>query len=122
MLTIMQYGRSVYNVNMIDLKKETPLDTELNQTELNQALELLHFGFRSITSHPDQQLSELGYSRVHHRILYFVGRHSGCSINELLAIMQVSKQYLHRPLRQLVEDGYIRVNQDQEDRRIKRLQ
>ncbi len=88
---------------------------------LNQALEALHFGFRAITAHPDERLRALGYSRVHHRILYFIGRHPGCSINELLGIMRVSKQYLNRPLRQLIGDGYIRVLRDTRDRRVKRL-
>ncbi len=88
---------------------------------LNQALEALYFGFRAITAHPDERLRALGYSRVHHRILYFVGRNPGCSINELLGIMRVSKQYLNRPLRQLVEDGYIQSRQDTRDRRVKRL-
>ncbi len=88
---------------------------------LNEALEALHFGFRSITAHPDERLKALGCSRVHHRILYFIGRNTGCSINELLGIMRVSKQYLHRPLRQLIEDGYVETRQDEGDRRIKRL-
>ncbi len=88
---------------------------------LNEALEALHFGFRAVTAHPDERLKALGYSRVHHRILYFVGRNPGCSVNELLRIMRVSKQYLNRPLRQLVEDGYIQAGQDKRDRRVKRL-
>ncbi len=91
------------------------------EQRLNQALEALHFGFRAITAHPDERLEALGYSRVHHRILYFVGRNPDCSINELLKIMRVSKQYLNRPLRQLVEDGYIQSRQDTRDRRVKRL-
>ncbi len=88
---------------------------------MNQALEALHFGFRAITAHPDERLGALGYSRVHHRILYFIGRNPGCSINELLGIMRVSKQYLNRPLRQLVEDGYIQTRKDRQDRRVKRV-
>ena len=91
------------------------------EQRLNQALEALHFGFRAITAHPDERIEALGYSRVHHRILYFVGRNPDCSINELLKIMRVSKQYLNRPLRQLVEDGYIQSRQDTRDRRVKRL-
>jgi Transcriptional regulators len=54
-------------------------------------------------------------------VLYFVGRNPGCSVNELLSIMRVSKQYLNRPLRQLVEDGYIESKRDARDRRVKRL-
>ena len=98
-----------------------PNDDSAARERLNQALEALHFGFRAITAHPDQRLQALGYSRVHHRVLYFVGRNPGCSINELLGIMRVSKQYLHRPLRQLIEDGYIEAVRDPQDRRVKRL-
>ena len=100
------------------------IDSNMSPEEvhrLNQALEALHFGFRAITAHPDERLRALGYSRVHHRVLYFVGRNPGCSVNELLGIMRVSKQYLNRPLRQLVEDGYIQSKRDTEDRRVKRL-
>ncbi|WP_456373852.1 MarR family winged helix-turn-helix transcriptional regulator [Thiolapillus sp.] len=91
------------------------------EEQLNQALELLHFGFRAITSHPDERLAALGYSRVHHRILYFIGRHPGSSVNGLLQIMKVSKQYLHRPLKRLVEDGYVLARADNRDRRSKQL-
>lgn len=105
-----------YNVNMVDLKNSIE-----EMQRLNQALELLHFGFRAITSHPDERLAGLGYSRVHHRILYFIGRNPGCSINGLLGIMKVSKQYLHRPLKRLVEDGHVLMEADSRDRRSKRL-
>lgn len=92
------------------------------ERRLNAALEAIHFGFRALTARPDARLSSLGYSRVHHRILFFVGRNPGYSINELLDIMRVSKQYLHRPLQRLIADGYIRVSPDPSDRRMKRLQ
>ena len=101
---------------MVDLKISAK-----DVQRLNQALELLHFGFRAITAHPDERLAALGYSRVHHRILYFVGRNPGCSINGLLGIMKVSKQYLHRPLKRLVEDGHVCMEADSRDRRSKRL-
>ena len=101
---------------MVDLNHE-----EQERQRLNAALELLHFGFRAIIAHPDQRLAEIGYSRVYHRILYFIGRHPNSSIKELLEIMRVSKQYLHRPLKQLVDDGYVYAQQDDEDLRIKRL-
>ena len=36
--------------------------------------------------------------------------------------MRITKQYLHRPLRQMLELGYIRQTTDSRDRRIKRLE
>ncbi|VAW56647.1 hypothetical protein MNBD_GAMMA07-2002 [hydrothermal vent metagenome] len=101
---------------MVDLKH-----TDMAQNELNVALEMLHFGFRAITHHPDQRLKEIGYTRVHHRILYFIGRNPETCINGLLATMQVSKQYLNRPLNKLVDDGYVDAWQDDKDKRMKRL-
>jgi DNA-binding MarR family transcriptional regulator len=91
------------------------------QDELNLALESMHFGFRAMVYKPDKRLAQLGLSRIHHRLLYFIGRNPGCSINELLQIMHITKQYLHRPLRQMVELGYITQTTDARDRRIKRL-
>ncbi len=103
-----------YNVNMVD-------SNDRREAELNAALEALHFGFRALTARPDARLAELGYSRVHHRILYFLGRNPDVSVQALLDIMRVSKQYLHRPLRRLVEDGYVTARRDARDRRLKRL-
>ena len=63
-----------------------------NQAILNEALELFHFAFRAFTSGPDAILAEQGLQRVHHRILYFVGRNPAISVNALLRILGVSKQ------------------------------
>ncbi|VAW70935.1 hypothetical protein MNBD_GAMMA09-3924 [hydrothermal vent metagenome] len=89
--------------------------------ELNQALEAIHFGFRALIARPDERLAEIGYSRIHHRILYFIARNPACSMNELLSVMGVSKQYLNRPLRQLTQDGYINVVVDTVDKRVRRV-
>jgi DNA-binding MarR family transcriptional regulator len=90
--------------------------------ELNQALEAMHFGFRAMTYRPDQRLAQLGLARIHHRLLYFVARQAGCSINELLQTMRISKQYLHQPLKKMIALGYLLQQPDPADRRIKRLQ
>lgn len=91
------------------------------EKELNEALEALHFAFRAVVAKPDAILTERGLSRVHHRILYFIGRKPGLSVNELLATLGISKQSLNSPLRQLTELGLVESNLDTTDRRIKRL-
>lgn len=102
---------------MVDLiSSESP-----RERELNKALEAIHFGFRAIIAKPDERLARLGFSRVHHRILYFVGRNPRLSVNDLLRILGVSKQYLNRPLRQLAEKGFLDAVQDAHDRRVKRI-
>ncbi len=91
------------------------------QQQLDQALEAMFFGFRAMTYQPDKRLAEVGLSRVHHRLLYFIGRNPDCSINELLQIMRISKQYLHQPLKKLIGLGYVNQRGDRDDRRVKRL-
>ena len=92
------------------------------EQELNLALESMHFGFRAMTYKPDQQLAQLGLARIHHRLLYFLARHPDCSVNELLRIMRISKQYLHQPFKKMIAQGYVSQQPDAEDRRIKRIQ
>ncbi|HEY9598643.1 MAG TPA: helix-turn-helix domain-containing protein [Cyanophyceae cyanobacterium] len=102
---------------MIDLNNP---DSQREQ-ELNRALEVLHFAFRAVIAKPDAILAKRGLSRVHHRILYFIGRHPGLSVNDLLAMLRVSKQSLNAPLRQLMKLELVASNADPSDRRIKRL-
>lgn len=89
---------------------------------LLEAIELLYFGYRAFTAGPDRILQEKGLGRVHHRILYFVGRNPRININELLNILGVSKQALNAPLRKLIEQGLIEAQTGAHDRRVKELQ
>lgn len=91
------------------------------ESELNQALELFHFAFRAFTAKPDQLLEARGLQRVHHRILYFVGRNPDIRVSGLLSILGVSKQALHAPLRQLLAMSLIADSPDAIDKRGKCL-
>ena len=73
------------------------------QAALREAIELFFFGYRAFTAHPDGILKRRGLSRVHHRILYFVGREPGLGVDALLDTLGVSKQALNAPLRRLIE-------------------
>jgi DNA-binding MarR family transcriptional regulator len=89
--------------------------------ELNEALELFHFAFRAFTAKPDLLLEARGLQRVHHRVLYFVGRNPGIRVSGLLATLGVSKQALHAPLRQLLAMSLIQDTPDAIDKRGKCL-
>ena len=58
---------------------------------------------------------------MHHRILYFVGRNPHGSVNALLRVLDVSKQALNAPLRQLVEMQLVAMAPAEQDRRVRRL-
>jgi DNA-binding MarR family transcriptional regulator len=94
---------------------------QFSDAHLQQAIELFYFGYRAFTAVPDQILQDKGLGRVHHRILYFVGRNPQLNINELLQILCVSKQALNAPLRRLTELGLIEVETASHDRRVKQL-
>ncbi|WP_440712523.1 MarR family winged helix-turn-helix transcriptional regulator [Gordonia sp. FQ] len=88
---------------------------------LRSAIEDLYFAYRTFTALPDRLLADLDLGRTHHRILHFVRRDPGLSVGDLLAILEVSKQAVHRPIKDLEERGYLAVTADDTDRRIRRL-
>jgi DNA-binding MarR family transcriptional regulator len=79
------------------------------QAALREAIELFFFGYRAFTAHPDSILERRGLSRVHHRLLYFIGREPGLGVDALLDTLGVSKQAINAPLRRLVELGLVGV-------------
>jgi DNA-binding MarR family transcriptional regulator len=89
--------------------------------DLRSAIELLYFAYRGFTDRPDRILERRGLGRVHHRILYFIGRRPDVSVRGLLALLAVSKQALNAPLRQLVEMKLVDTVAAADDRRVKNL-
>ncbi|MBM86206.1 MAG: MarR family transcriptional regulator [Rhodospirillaceae bacterium] len=98
-----------------------PVDSNyLREEELSQAIEMLFFAYRDFTREPYNMLAKIDLGHAHHRAIYFVGRNSGTTVTELLAILKITKQSLARVLSQLVREGYFLQNTSAEDRR-KRL-
>lgn len=88
---------------------------------MDGALLLMHFAFRGLVVKADAFLSEQGLSRVHHRLLYAVARAEGISIGQLIELLGVTKQALHRPLKFLQDAGYIVAERDAKQQRLKKL-
>lgn len=97
---------------MIDLEDEA---------SLRRAIEWFYFAYREFTAGADRLLEHRGLSRVHHRILYFVGREPDLSVKDLIATLAITKQALHAPLRQLIEMGLVLSGGDEADGRVRRL-
>ncbi len=98
------------------------VDVSRREARLRDAIELMYFAYRAFTAEPDRMLARYGLGRAHHRILYFIGRHPGLSVNALLGELAVTKQALHAPLRTLLEGQWVAARADARDRRIRRLQ
>jgi DNA-binding MarR family transcriptional regulator len=84
-------------------------------------IELMFFAYRDFVSDPDEILRQFGFGRAHHRVLHFVGRDPGMTVQQLLDILRITKQSLARVLNMLVEDGYVTQAQGQVDRRQRLL-
>jgi len=96
-------------------------DTNTTPNDLRSAMEAFFYAYRAFTGRPDEILAKRGLARVHHRILFFVARHPGLSVKELLQALGVSKQAVNMPLRQLIEMGLIATSTANHDKRIKSL-
>ncbi|MFO1152821.1 MAG: MarR family transcriptional regulator [Rhodospirillales bacterium] len=88
---------------------------------MRQAIEALYFAYRDFTRDADEELAQYGFGRAHHRVIYFVGRHPGMTVSDLLALLRITKQSLAPVLAQLVEDGFVVQRADDGDRRRRRL-
>lgn len=107
---------------MIDISaSKIKPSTNADQEQLREAIEQLYFGYRAFTEQPDRMLAQRGLSRVHHRILYFVGRRPQLTINTLLSTLNVTKQALNAPLRQLIGMGLVEIRTAEHDKRLRLL-
>jgi len=93
----------------------------LRDEDLRQGIELLFYAYRGFTAEADAILGGIGFGRAHHRVIYFVGRHPGITVTDLLAILRITKQSLSRVLSELVRQGYIVQNPGTRDRRQRLL-
>lgn len=93
----------------------------LTDEQLRRAIEAMFFAYRAFTADPDRILSDMNYGRAHHRAIHFIQRTPGTTVNNLLAILGVTKQSLNRVLRTLVEDGLVESRVGIRDRRERHL-
>lgn len=95
---------------------------DLNQTTQQRlVMETFFFGYQAFTAKADDMLARRGLSRVHQRILFFIAREPGLSNKALLEVLNVTKQALNIPLRQLLEMQLVTMETDALDKRKRRL-
>lgn len=93
----------------------------LTDEQLRQGIEAMFFAYRGFTADPDRILTELAYGRAHHRAIHFINRAPGTTVNNLLAILGVTKQSLNRVLRTLISDGLVESRVGTIDKRERHL-
>jgi len=93
----------------------------LKEEQLLQGIELMFFAYKGFTSDPDKILGDLKYGRAHHRAVHFINRLPGLTVNDLIKILDVTKQSLNRVLRELIEDGMVDSRVGTKDKRQRNL-
>jgi len=93
----------------------------LTDEQLRKGIEAMFFAYRGFTADPDRILDARGYGRAHHRAVHFIHRSPGTTVNNLLAILGVTKQSLNRVLRSLIEEGLVESRVGKKDRRERHL-
>ncbi|MEB8388854.1 helix-turn-helix domain-containing protein [Rhodobacteraceae bacterium KMM 6894] len=93
----------------------------LTDEQLRQGIEAMFFAYRGFTADPDRILATMEYGRAHHRAIHFVARSPGTTVNNLLAMLGVTKQSLNRVLRTLIQDGLIESRVGTSDKRERHL-
>ena len=84
-------------------------------------IELLFFAYRDFVGDADRLLEDYRFGRAHHRVLHFVFRHPGLTVNALLDILKITKQSLNRVMKDLIDGHLIEVRAGTSDRRRRLL-
>ena len=115
-----RYHFAILLVNMADIK---PIGKALflREEELRRGIEMMFFSYRDFTSEADTILAEKDMGRAHHRAIYFIGRHPGITVSDLLGILNITKQSLSRVLSGLMKDGFVLQKTGATDRRQRLL-
>ena len=93
----------------------------LRDEDLRQGLDLLFFAGRDLAAEADTALEREGLGRAHHRALYFIGRHPGLSVSDLMDLLGITKQSLGRVLKDLFAKDLAAQTVGTDDRRERRL-
>ena len=93
----------------------------LTDEQLKKGIEAMFFAYRGFTADPDRILENYAYGRAHHRAIHFINRSPQTTVNNLLAILGVTKQSLNRVSRTLIEDGLVESKVGNRDKRERHL-
>lgn len=93
----------------------------LRDADLEEALDLLTRATRELTGKARETLEAQGFGMAHYRVLHTLLQHPSIPVMELLDILHIRKQSLHRVLTPLIDAGYISQAPGDRDRRQRLL-
>ncbi len=87
----------------------------------DKELALFYFAYRAFTKHADDVVEKYQLRKTHRRILFFVGKMPGLTVNELLEVLGISKQALNVPMQDLLKKNLLMTKPNERDRRSKKI-
>jgi DNA-binding MarR family transcriptional regulator len=80
---------------------------------------LMSIATREMTAGPDRRLAQYGLGRHHHRALFVIRRQPGIPVGDLSRELKVTKQTIHKTLRPLLKEGFLRMEPGRDDARMR---
>ena len=93
----------------------------LKDAQLKKLIEKLFTSYRESFSDARKTLDKYSIGIAHHKVLHLLSMYKGITISELLQKLKVTKQSLHRILKDLINLETIFFEKDQQDSRVKHI-
>jgi DNA-binding MarR family transcriptional regulator len=93
----------------------------LKDTQLKELIEKLFTSYRESFSDAKRTLDKYSIGIAHHKVLHLVSMYKGITISELLKKLKITKQSLHRVLKDLIKLETIFFQKDHQDTRVKHI-
>jgi len=93
----------------------------LRDQDLEEALDLLVSATRNLTGSARELLEDRGFGMAHYRVLHTLLHNPSIPVAQLLGILGIRKQSLHRVLTPLVAQGLVNQLRGEKDRRQRLL-
>lgn len=103
------------------LDSAAPGPLYLRDEDLEEALDLLTRATRELTGSAREALEARSFGMAHFRVLHTLAQHPSIPVTELLSILAIRKQSLHRVITPLVDQGLVVQTQGDRDRRQRLL-
>ena len=93
----------------------------LKDNQLKELIIKLFMGYRESFADAKKTLDKYSIGIAHHKVIHLLSINKGITISELLKKLKITKQSLHRVLKDLIKLETIFFEKDQQDTRVKHI-
>jgi len=93
----------------------------LKDDQIKDFIEQIFYAYRDTYSDPKKILKKYSFGTAHHRAIHLIERHEGLTISDLLNKLKVTKQSLHRVLRDLIKNKAVSLKKGDADSRQRQI-